>query len=197
MGSATRLARMPSTPAPMPHKAQRFASAGADNCVRDCTSVMSMGVLLLARLRYPSIRAGRPGQKWPLSRPPRNLPRDCPREPLSSTHDHLPDDNGWQPGRVSEVISWYAKISVTPEAVMSSAGLSCLALRPEDVIVALGDAHGRLTTHTVLVVRIVRSSRCRTPSGRSLSMRMSSVARSSALIRPLRLDRMRRRDAWA
>jgi hypothetical protein len=31
-------------------------------------------------------------------------------------HEHLPgdnDDNGWQPGRVSEVVSWYAKISVT------------------------------------------------------------------------------------
>ena len=41
--------------------------------------------------------------------PPRNLPRDCPRRLLSSTHEHLPDDNGWQPGRVSEVVSWYAK----------------------------------------------------------------------------------------
>ncbi len=58
-------------------------------------------------------------------------------------------------------------------------------------------SQGRRAAQTVLVVRTVRSSRRRTLSGPSLSMRVSSAARSSSLIRPSRLGRMRRRDAWA
>src|ERR1017187_9841001 len=46
-----------------------------------CAGALGRWVLLRAQLSYPSIRAGRPGQKWPLSRPLRKLPRDCPHEP--------------------------------------------------------------------------------------------------------------------
>jgi len=52
-------------------------------------------------------------------------------------------------------------------------------------------------THTIRVVRTVRSSRCRMPSGPSLSSRVSSVARSSAVSLPSRPDRMRRSVASA
>jgi hypothetical protein len=81
MGSATRLATMPTTPAPMPQKAQRFVRVAPRTCVSDCSAVMSMGFLLPAWLSHPSIGGSRPVQKWPLSRPPRKSPRDrhtCP-----------------------------------------------------------------------------------------------------------------------
>ena len=57
--------------------------------------------------------------------------------------------------------------------------------------------HGRLATHAVLVVRTLMSSRRSTPSGPSLSMRVSSVLRSSALSWPSRPDRIRRSEARA
>ena len=61
-----------------------------------------------------------------------------------------------------------------------------------DVRVAVGQT---AAAQTVLVVRTTRSARVRTPSGPSMSA--SSRARSPALSRSSRPDRVRRSHAWA